>query len=685
MDINLLKPIFFGYVFMISAVFAQGQELNTATQDLFRQLEEIRGSDTSDSVEVDVLNEISHQYVFVNLDSALLFAKEAEAKATLLNYPNGIGKAWNLKGIVNKTQGRFDLALVCYDSSLFYYRRADNPAGMAQAWVNQGVIWRKQTNYGNALEVYVKALDVFERLEDTINLAHTYNNMASVYGKQGNFEEALNWYVKCSDLQRAAHNKIGEARSLSNIAVVYYKQRNWPDAEKSALKSLAIHQEQGNIKGQAKIFNMLGVISYDSGEPVKALNYYEEALSANIELGTLDQVISVQDNLASLYTSQNQPSKAIAYYESNLQLAAEIGLPEMLMETNQDLSELYEQQGQTALALKHYKAYNSWKDTVFNVEKQKLEADAMEKFETIQKEQEIKALKRDGIIDGLLLSGKDDSITIRNTFLVIGGLGLVITLIVGFNFLARARAQRLLREKDKELNTRRMTEVMDTNEKKVLQAYLEGEDQERKRIAEDLHDRIGSNLLTVKLYVDKMNEDFADSASEDIKENLGKVGDVVNGTIGEVRHVAHNLASGAISKFGLVTALEDLCATIKGAGQVDVMLDVFDMNSELPRSTDMQLFLVIRELIANTLKHANAKLITISLSQEDGQLHAMITDDGKGFDYSEKQGKSGIGLQNCLTRIDKLGGQMTVDSQQGHGTSIIFDVPIKDTLTENID
>lgn len=251
--------------------------------------------------------------------------------------------------------------------------------------------------------------------------------------------------------------------------------------------------------------------------------------------------------------------------------------------------------------------------------------------------------------------------------LTVGTLALVLVVlaVIVFAFLF----QRNLLKKQRAY--RQIEVLLQQQELKSAYAILQGQEQERKRIAEDLHDRLGSRLAAVKLHLHAYkNKSNATDEFFSTAENL------LDGAVEEVREISHNMVSGVLSKFGLVAALQDLRQTLERSNAIKVDLHTWHLAERLNLNVEINLYRIVQELISNVLKHANASEITIQLNRYESQLLLTIEDNGTGFDIAEANAKRGMGLKNLHSRVYALEGKINIDSGQGNGTTVTIEIPI---------
>jgi len=204
----------------------------------------------------------------------------------------------------------------------------------------------------------------------------------------------------------------------------------------------------------------------------------------------------------------------------------------------------------------------------------------------------------------------------------------------------------------------------------LLSAAVEVQETERRRIASDLHDDIGSLLSATRLYLQQLSTDAPVEKTESIKtESLNILDEMIQNT----RRITHDLLPPVLEKFGFQAAAEDLCERINKSGSIRV---VFSSNIEerLAPKREIALYRVLQELINNTLKHAGAKNIDVTVNWARNLFSFVYQDDGKGFVQADKVAK-GLGLRNIESRISLINGSLKSISKPGEGIRVDITLP----------
>ncbi len=210
--------------------------------------------------------------------------------------------------------------------------------------------------------------------------------------------------------------------------------------------------------------------------------------------------------------------------------------------------------------------------------------------------------------------------------------------------------------------------LMQQQELKSAYTLIEGQEQERQRIAAELHDNIGGLLATLKIYSDLSLEK---SDIDEVQRLNGKINTISENLSQEVRRLSHQLDLKALSGFGLKVAVEHLCEAINDSGKLTVM-PIIDVQQSINETISLNLYRIIQELFTNTLKHAAATQTRIEITLIDHEITLIYEDNGKGFD-SENPLLAGMGQKNILQRVNLIRGKLTIDSS-ARGTTYIIEL-----------
>ena len=234
---------------------------------------------------------------------------------------------------------------------------------------------------------------------------------------------------------------------------------------------------------------------------------------------------------------------------------------------------------------------------------------------------------------------------------------LIISLLSYRNYKQKQKLQQL-----------RINELETEKQLTATEAVLKGEEQERTRLAKDLHDGLGGLLSGVKFSLSNMKDNLI--ITPDNMAVFERSLDMIDTSIKELRRVAHNMMPEMLTKFGLDEALKEYCNTINATKLLTVKYQSLGMEARLDKSTEIIVYRIIQELLNNILKHAAASEVFVQLIRENNRLNIVVEDNGKGFDTVFLEKNKGAGWINIRSRVEYLKGQLDVHSEPGKGTFV---------------
>lgn len=261
--------------------------------------------------------------------------------------------------------------------------------------------------------------------------------------------------------------------------------------------------------------------------------------------------------------------------------------------------------------------------------------------------------------------GQGEEVEILRILLIgISGMSVMAMAIILFFIIYQKRL--LKQQKEQQA-------LESSHQKDLLQASIKSQENERLRIAKDLHDDIGALLSTSKLYVGQLLDKFEDQEKKLLANKIERLHEDM---IHSVRNIAQNLRPAVLESMGLVAAIKSLAKQINESRWLKVEF-THDHEALLTKERQLQLYRIVQELITNTLKHARARTIHIELLRNGQCLHLLYKDDGIGFDPGRKAKRKttkGLGLLNIESRLALLEGSIRYQNTRA-GTDISLVVP----------
>ncbi|WP_162897357.1 sensor histidine kinase [Aquimarina sp. AD1] len=323
---------------------------------------------------------------------------------------------------------------------------------------------------------------------------------------------------------------------------------------------------------------------------------------------------------------------------------------------------LYKTKGDSTKSLYYYNKYliNELKNN--QAKNLQIVSEYETKFQTAEKEKQI-------------LIEQQKKKRNQNIAIGLGGslfLGSVIAILIYRN---TKRKQRIA-EQEREIEIQKTEKLLREQELTAIDAMISGQEKERQRLANDLHDNLGSTLATVKLHFDHLKNNRNNPKVENIEELYSKTNNLLDEAYQKVRTIAHEKNSGVMAKQGLLPAVRNLAKKASNGNRLQIEVQDYGLNERLDNALEISIFRIIQELITNTIKHADASEIGISLTNHDSLLNIIVEDNGKGFNAKVLPEKDGMGLKSIEKRIEHLEGTFEIDSTIGKGTNIIINIPI---------
>ncbi|MGK7394679.1 MAG: tetratricopeptide repeat-containing sensor histidine kinase [Candidatus Cyclobacteriaceae bacterium M3_2C_046] len=605
------------------------------------------------------------------LSKARGFADQAQDLSRELNYEPGLMKVHFYYGVMGRLEGNYQEALRHLTQHNNYFRDQGDSIKVASGLYHMAVIYSFQGRFEHSLSTYLRILRIYEGEDDQYMIATTLNSIGIIYKNLGKNQDALQNYHKALPIFEYLQAKIDQADCYTNIGNVYAQMKEYDEALINYQKALALDQELENEWGVAYQLENLGLIHSQKGNYQEAIASHQKALNIREKLGQKKEIASSLIKLGAAFNQMGQMDKSLENLKQGIIISDQIGARPELRDGYYYASQAYAGSGNYQLAYQYQQKYIEVKDSILNEETTRQINELQARYETEKKEQEIQLLYQDGLIQQAELLQQR---TLKNTF--IGGsvlLILVIILIIG-NYRQKLRSRELLALKNEEINRQKVLELEKNQKLMALDAMIAGQESERKRIAQDLHDGLGVLLSTVQNQFSRLSPSLVQFKQGDA---FMAANHMLDEACQEVRKIAHNMMPGTLLKLGLVEALQDLCLKTGNAYDLQIDFQCFGLEQRLNEVSEITIYRLVQESLNNIIKHARARQVIMQLMQVEQTITITVEDDGLGFNVKEAIRAGGIGLKNFESRVQYLNGKVTIHSEPGHGTSIQVEIPVQ--------
>ncbi|MEO0571710.1 MAG: ATP-binding protein [Bacteroidota bacterium] len=406
---------------------------------------------------------------------------------------------------------------------------------------------------------------------------------------------------------------------------------------------------------KAKIHHSLGVVYAERTQHLdSALYHYDIALEIYQDENLVDYISYIYNNKATVFKKQGDYSRAIQNYLK----ADSLPITEYYKNNKKLLygfiSDAYEKNGDYRNAVDYLKLHLAYNDSVNEDVQNTAMYDIQTKYEVEKKENENLKLKNNRI------------------WLSIALMALFLLFIISYLAYKNQRSKKIIAEADKEIERQKVEKLLKDQELNGIDAMIRGQEKERARIANDLHDNLGSILATIKLHFQNLKI-RKERLKQQEKLLLEKTDSLIEEAYQSVRNLAHVKNAGVKSKEGLLPAIKNFASKASLANELVIEVEDHGMDERLENSLEITIFRIVQELITNVIKHAKAKECTIHLTQYQENINLMVEDNGIGFNTDQKK-VHGMGLYSIQKRVENLGGKVTVESILGKGTTVIIDI-----------
>lgn len=521
--------------------------------------------------------------------------------------------------------------------------------------------------YEEGVRTVFESMGIRKRLGDEEGMAACMNTLAGLYmsmGRTGQAEQALHEYMA---LQRGLGSPRNLAAGFQNLSTLYGRMERPAEMLAYADSALAMHHAIDDSAGVLHAMLAKAGAQEALGDHAAAKRTYEAVMASARLAGDEETWATAAVNLSGLLLGAAQPSRAEQLLREALRWARQAGNRSFELDATDALANLLRERGRTDEALTLYLRARELRDSIFTDRANEAfaTADSRERYAAGQREERIKELQ----LEVALRDEQRRRRTYERNALLMASAGLL--LVIGL-ILRTLQQRRRIAVQQANLHRRQVEALLSEQEVLALQAMLDGQQQERGRIAQDLHDRLGSALSAIRMRLSPLvdNGHGGQMALPDGAKVLGMVDDAV----AEVRRISHNLADTALARSGLAAALEKLADRLRSPGRMEVELSLHGMEQRLDQTLEIALYKIVQELVANTLRHADASRLSISALRGEGAISLIVEDDGKGF---QPEGASkGMGLKGVRERAAGIGASVRWDSGAGRGTTVVVEVPL---------
>ncbi|MEO1258846.1 MAG: sensor histidine kinase [Bacteroidota bacterium] len=611
---------------------------------------------------IDSLIDVSWDNRYLNKTVALGFADSALLFSRQNKYLKGEGICYNIYGLIARELNHYSESEKYFNGALKIRRSINDSIGVGNILNNIGALKRLKGEFNSGLDSLHQATIIFEKLDHSGGLAMCYDNIANILDDQQEYHLALYYNEKSLSLHEIEEDSFAIAISKLNLSERYMNLGKLDTAKQFCHEALNLFLGIDDWEGEAIAYSRLGEILESQDSFLLSEYFFLKSINKFIEYDDYSSgLMHAYWGIADLYISNKNPARALDY----LNKASKLTSVDENIENQRFLgfqkAKAFEDLNEFDSAFYYLQDAAILNDSIYSKEKSRQFAEMQTKYKT---EKTTRELAEETIL-------KNEATFQKNIFFSLF-LFAIISSIFGYNyFQQKQKAAATIARQELKIHQQEVEELLKTQELTAINSMLEGQENERLRIAKDLHDRLGSMLTTVKWSFDGFLET---TENKEQKVPLEKASNMLDEAYQEVRKIAHNMVSGVLTKFGLVAALEELGRTISDDGKMNIKIFTSGMENRMDSKLEITIYRIVQELISNILKHAQASETNIQLTRTNSELNIAVEDNGKGF--NPEKIKLGMGIKNMEARVQALNGSFFIDSGKGNGTTVMIDLPV---------
>ncbi|WP_394971606.1 ATP-binding protein [uncultured Croceitalea sp.] len=550
------------------------------------------------------------------------------------------------------------------DSAIYHYQEAynlfliadldpssrDYPGSMLYSMAQ---VKDNNKDYVGAEKDIVKAIKFYRENNMTHELFSAYNVLAIIQNGMRKYDKAIEYHGKAGEFipfsekrARYRHNTM----NINNMASTNLRKGDYP-------KSISFYEE---------LLNVDSLKQKDSKSYAKTLSSlaYAEFKNGNTDFSFLIQEFENSNKILDSLGITYEKARNYEFKAEVLDKAGDTGLAIENALLARKIAEETSNNDRLLSSLKLLTSLDTKKSAQYAGAYFKLNEKLQQKERTIQDKFARIEMETDEVIE------KNESLARQRKTLTIIAIGLLVFGLGAFIIInQRVNNQKLKFQQTQQESNQEIYNLMLSQQGK----FQEGKQLEQKRISEEIHDGILGQMLGIRLILSGLNERNDESAITQRAELIEKLRELEE----EIRTISHELNSAAYKKINnYIIAIQDLIATVSSSSKISIKFEfteTYDWDN-LEGDIKINTYRIVQECLQNCVKHAKCKNIAVNLNFNDNKILLKIIDNGVGFNV--KKGRKGIGLKNIISRIEKIDGNLNIESNIGKGTEMIVSVPI---------
>lgn len=587
-------------------------------------------------------------------------------------------KAWNYLVIAQKYSGKngyleavyvfhkanyfFDLdkdkAMQLFQEAATLFSKFTNLESyrfQARSWRNYGVIQQRKDNEPEMVNALLtKAIPLAEKARDTALAGSYYADVGMVFCNQSLYSKAAWYYRKSLEYFKKAKPPFkDEVMTLIRAGRNYCLMDSLVQAKPFFDTARMLLKPFPELPRNIDLCIDEAIYFRKVNDPEKALQVIAEGISLARKLNRQYSVSELLYQQYMTWFKMGRYQQALGSLQECMALTPYEFIDNRVMHYK-EMARVYEAMGNISKAYEWVTKYSAVQDTLYKENLAKQIADNEARYQFVTNEKKIIQLQAEKQEAGL----KHKNQLLLNWLLGVAVSLLLIIVMFLIFYYRNSRKQ----------SKQQLKEIQQQQDLMLANAMLEGEEQERQRLARDLHDGLGGALAGIKIKL----------SGQEKKEKTPHLSEIIlqlEGSINELRRIARNMMPENLQKLGLETALRDLCESLT-SDSTRIEFHAFGLQPTIPLNVQANIYRIVQELLSNAVRHAHASRIIVQCSQNGEIFFITVEDNGRGFAADNMSNVAGIGFQNIKNRIKYLNGNMDIDSVPNEGTTINIELHV---------
>lgn len=604
--------------------------------------------------------------------AAFVLITQAKKLCAIARIDTLTAKVYNEEGFCNFYAGNYKRSALTFDSSAYLWKKY-NRLNYFKAVNDKATALMFNSEYHKALLAFFECMGMNKYVNDKRLTGKVLNNIGLVYESINDPDNAIFYEKKSLAYKLAAHDSLSLARTYGNIGDAF-ANKEMPDSaiiyeQRSYKLYFLAHDKVGISIALGDIGNMYRKKQMTDS----AISYLLRAVTIAQKLSYVENAANIEDYLAESYMQRHDLKNTWKYASMAGSYVPQITDNDFLQEHYNLMYRYFKATANTPKAFDYLQKLKAVDDSIFkqkiNIQNEKI---------AFEYEYKQKKLKDSLVFQSHINESEKKAAASRNRFNISLSLFLVAALLA-VTWYSRSKLlqkQNIVAQQNFTMQSQKIKEL--ENEKQLLasQAVLKGQEEERSRLAKDLHDGLGGLLAGVKHSIINMKENLTTGFGN--ISIFEKPLNMIDTAIKELRRVAQNMMPEALAKFGLTEALKDYCAS-SCTSSCQVIFQSFGNDKQVDAAAGIIIYRIIQELVNNAQKHSAASQVMVQLVKGDDWITLSVEDNGKGFDVTGLKQSTGCGWSNIKSRVDYLNGNIDLKSQAGTGTSVNIEIKITQT------